>query len=67
MEYWVQQVDSEPDLLHVMGVLFSEPELLPCEFQVGTMYAALYEDLWYVQHWAFLPRTDYTLVLAAKV
>jgi hypothetical protein len=67
MECWVQPVDSEPDFLHVMGVLFNEPVLLPCEFQVGATCAALYEGLWYVQHWAFLPQTGYTLVLAAKV
>jgi len=48
MEYCVQLVDSEPNVVHVMRVLFEEPELLPCELQVGAMCAALYEGFWYV-------------------
>lgn len=66
VEYWVQSVESESNLLHVMGVLFNEPELVPCEFQVGAMCAALYEGHWYVHHWAFLPQICYTLALAVN-
>jgi hypothetical protein len=66
MEYWVQPVDSEPNFLYVTSILFNALELFPCEFEVGAMCAALYEGHWYVQHWAFLPQTGYTLVLAAN-
>jgi hypothetical protein len=66
MEYWVQCVDSEPNVLQVVNVLFKEPELLPCELQVDAMCAALYEGFWYVQHWDYLPQTGYTLLLAVN-